>query len=460
MTKRMFRLTGVLTGSFFTLFVLFLVGCGGSGGGSLSGSGPGGSAAPASAVDISLSPANAADITTFEASSTATPLSGDSLKPSHAREYFNHVWVKVEKIGLIPVERIPWDQWNKPDRDGECEDEDRDEDRFDDNGKGYGESHPVQGGRGIFIITLSSPVMIDLLNPPDGYQVAKFINKVSEVPAGTYGKIRVYYSEVKAEYPNGDYLLFHATANYHFDVHFVGKNLVIPVTTDPQDPAGAVRLYKLEIKVVGLKIHPAGLSGRWLLRPQVFARVKGALLYSVTGQAANVAPGTFDIVAGSGTFPARYGATTLWSFSDNVFSGGRLVAVTADRGTFALRNGAFVEAIGKFTRTWSPGLYLDANVPEGEVSVMFPDKVADKKVYLGWNHPVDNTFTLRFAGDNVVVPKPDRNTAIYDNAAQPYNLLTEGAIVDNAVVTVRGYARAATGLLSGGVDAFWISIAP
>src|SRR3989337_3550724 len=155
MTKRMFRLTGVLTGSFFTLFVLFLAGCGGSGGGSLSGSGPGGSAAAASAVDIALSPANAADVTTFETSSTATPLSGDSLGPSHAREYFNHVWVKVEKIGLIPVERIPWDQWNKPDRDGECEDEDRDEDRFDDNGKGYGESHPAPGGRGIFIITLS-----------------------------------------------------------------------------------------------------------------------------------------------------------------------------------------------------------------------------------------------------------------------------------------------------------------
>jgi hypothetical protein len=217
-------------------------------------------------------------------------------------------------------------------------------------------------------------------------------------------------------------------------------------------------LYRLEIKVVGLKIHPAGRSGKWLLRPQVFARVKGALLYSVTGQAANVAPGTFDIVAGSGTFPARYGATTLWSFSDNVFSGGRQVDVTADRGTFALRNGAFVEAIGKFVK--KPSLYLDASVPEGEVSVMFPVKVADKKVYLGWNHPVDNTFTLRFAGDNVVVPKPDRNTAIYDNAVQPYNLLTEGAIVDNAVVTVRGYARTATDGLPGGVNAFWISVGP
>jgi hypothetical protein len=204
--------------------------------------------------------------------------------------------------------------------------------------------------------------MIDLLNPPDGYQVAKFINKVSEVPAGTYGKIRIYYSEVKAEYPNGDYLLFHATANYHFDVHFVGKNLVIPVTTDPEDPAGAVRLYKLVIKVVGLKIHPGGHGGRWLLRPQVFARVKGALLYSVTGKAANVAPGTFDIVAGSGTFSARYGPTTLWSFSDNVFSGGRTVDdVTAERGILALDNGAFVEAIGKFVK--KPSLYLDASVP-------------------------------------------------------------------------------------------------
>src|SRR3990172_3314207 len=378
MSKRMFRLAGVLTGSFFTLFVLFLAGCGGSGSGSLSGSGSGGLAAPSSAVDISLSTADAADVTTFETSSTATPLSGDLLRPSHARNFFNHVWVKVEKIGLIPVERIPRDQWNRPDSDGECEDEDRDEDRYDDNGKSYGESHPVQGGRGIFIITLSSPVTIDLLNPPDGYQVAKFINKVSEVPAGTYGKIRIYYSEVKAEYPNGDYLLFHPTANYHFDVHFVGKNLVIPVTTDPEDPAGAVRLYRLEIKVVGLKIPPAGRSGKWLLRPQVFARVKGDLLYSVTGQAANVAPWTFDIVAGSGTFPARYGATTLWSFSDNVFSGGRTVAVSDERGILALDNGAFVEAIGKFTRPSSPGFSLDTNVPEGEVSIMFPDVLRGK----------------------------------------------------------------------------------
>src|SRR4030042_5171655 len=279
MHKRMFRLAGVLTGSFFPLFVLFLAGCGGSGGGALSVSGSGGSAAPSSAVDISLSTADAADVTTFETSSTATPLSGDLLRPSHARNFFNHVWVKVEKIGLIPVERIPRDQWNRPDSDGECEDEDRDEDRYDDNGKGYGESHPVQGGRGIFIITLSSPVMIDLLNPPAGYQVQKIINKVSEVPVGTYGKIRVYYSEVKAEDPNGIYLLFHASANYHFDVHFVEKNLVIPVTTDPQDPAGAGRLYRLGGKGGGRKIHPAGRSGKWLLRRQVFARGGGALLY-------------------------------------------------------------------------------------------------------------------------------------------------------------------------------------
>src|SRR4030042_5474986 len=114
MTKRMFRLACVLAVSFFTLFVLFLAGCGGSGSGSLSGSGSGGSAAPASAVDISLSTANAADVTTFQTSSTATPLSGDSLRPSHARAFFNHVWVKVEKIGLIPVERIPRDQWTRP----------------------------------------------------------------------------------------------------------------------------------------------------------------------------------------------------------------------------------------------------------------------------------------------------------------------------------------------------------
>ena len=121
------------------------------------------------------------------------------------------------------------------------------------------------------------------------------------MPAGEYSKIRVYYDNVVGQTGSDTDTLFHPTAHYHFDVHFVGGNLVIPVTSDPQ---GGIRFYSVVINVVGLKYHQAGKSGNVLLRPQVFATVdNSSLKYIVSGVAQNVNPAdnTFDIHTPGGT---------------------------------------------------------------------------------------------------------------------------------------------------------------
>ena len=120
---------------------------------------------------------------------------------------------------------------------------------------------------------LDPPVVIDLLHL-SGDNVATLLNTFSGVPAGEYSKIRVYYDNVVGHATGDDDTLFHPTAHYHFDVHFVGGNLVIPVTTDPQ---GGIRFFSVVINVVGLKYHQAGQSGNVLLRPQVFATVDNTL---------------------------------------------------------------------------------------------------------------------------------------------------------------------------------------
>ncbi|MGE5283354.1 MAG: DUF4382 domain-containing protein, partial [Actinomycetota bacterium] len=90
------------------------------------------------------------------------------------------------------------------------------------------ESSSSGGGNGFVTSTLAEPVTIDLLNlSPDN--AAMLLNQFSGVPAGNYSKIRVYYDNVVGEpAAGGDNVLFHQTAHYHFDVHFVGGNLVIP----------------------------------------------------------------------------------------------------------------------------------------------------------------------------------------------------------------------------------------
>jgi Domain of unknown function (DUF4382) len=395
-----------------------LAACGGGGGSS--GSTSPGASGP---VTVGVSVASATDYpagTTF-AVATASPV-GTSAPPTPvSASDFSHVWVRVNRIALIPVDSIPYMERNKPNRDGELEEEDT-----------------AESNDNFVTVALVPPKTIDLLNPPSG---AKILNRFPSVPAGEYGKIRVYYDSVVGERPIGDNVLFHPTAHYHFDVHFVGGNLVVPVSSDP---SGGVRFFQVDIGVVGLKIHSAGNSGKVLLRPQVFATVDTAK-YLVSGVAQNVNPGdnTFDIHTSGGTIvPAAYDENTGWMYFDKTVIPIKMSDL-ADLGARGLDNGAIVDVIG----TFSSNNFLMAM----EVDITFPD-VLTGKVYLDWKG--DNTFELRppaLPGDNTVFPMPTRATAYYDNVYDGTQL-SDLKILDNAAITARGYK------VAGGINAYWISI--
>ena len=256
----------------------------------------------------------------------------------------------------------------------------------------------------------------DLLNPPTGREIAKFLNKI-EVPAGVYHKIRVYYQKVVV-----DGAIAHRTANGHLDIHFKATGswdaddvhvdnrgyLVIPVAPNPAD---GVRLYCVAIEVTGLKVHETG-SGKIIVRPQVFAKLTRPVQYSITGRADNVvhADSSFDIrpvdietlePLGS-LFPTVYHPLTRWAFDNDVFSSNsRKVALdNSEIGIAALRNGAYVEAIGVFKTAVTP-LTFRAD----KIFITFPD-VKDGVVDNTWR--ADDTFLLRLTSDNVVFPMPDR----------------------------------------------------
>ncbi len=392
-----------------------LVACGGGG----TGSNPAGTSTGTASVGVSLTAAPGFPAGTTFATSTASAVG--TLAP--ASTTFDHVWVTITKLALIRATGPEF-----PDQDGELESVDA------------AAEEGNSGMPGFVTVVLPSPVLIDLLHPPTGGQVAKLLNNFSEVPAGEYSKIRVYYESVVGETPGGDNVLFHQTAHFHFDVHFVGGNLIVAVSTDPN---GGIRFFSIDINVVGLKIQQAGKSGNFLLRPQVFATVS-LPEFIVSGVAENVNPAdnTFDIhTSGGETINAAFGAGTSWLFVDPLIP--RSVAVSSFLGSSALQNTAIVDAIG----TFSPDKVLLAV----EVDITFPATKLGK-VFHGWNP--DNTFTLRLPSDNTVFPMPSRATAFYDNAVAPYPQLTDAAIVDNAAITARGYA------VTGGIDAFWISIGP
>jgi hypothetical protein len=383
---------GTLRGTAYLLLVLLISGglaaCGGGGGGSTS---PG-TSGPAT-VSVSI-----ASATSFpEGTTTATSVSSPTTAaPPGNSPTFDHLFVTVTKLALIP-----------------------------------------STGEDKSVTDTFSPVTIDLLNlnSSTGDNVATLLNKFIGVPAGDYSKIRVYYDNVVGQTAS-DNTLFHPTANSHFDVHFMGGNLVIPVTSDP---VGGIRFYSVEINVVGLKHVEAGNSGNFLLRPQVFAEVVGAPKYIVTGVAdqVNHADGTFVVKALNDNVSAAYGSDTNWFYVD-----GRSVGPFGPSGADALRDTALVDVIGTFQ-----GSVLSAE----EVDITFPD-VKSGVVDNGWR--ADNTFILRLAVDNVVFPQPDRFLAYYDNAVAPFDPLTDAAIDNNVQVKARGYN------VAGGIEAYWISIGP
>ncbi|MDH3237259.1 MAG: DUF4382 domain-containing protein [Deltaproteobacteria bacterium] len=360
----------------------------------------------------------------------ATSMAIPSAPPTSSN--FDNVWVTVNKIALIPVDSIPISERNKPDPNGELEVEDS-----------PGDSN------GFVTVTLLSPLVIDLQNAPDPLEAAQLLTMFENVPVGEYSKIRVYYDSVIGD--PGD-VLFHPTAHYHFDVHFVGGNLVIPMETSEQ----GMQFYSIFINVVGLKIHQAGNSGKFLMRPQVFATVDSAMYhkYKVHGVANDVNHSTaaFNILtSGDQTIPTVYFGSTKWLYLDylDIDLSPTRESDLAGLGPVGLDNTAIVDVIG----TFSPEKVLQAE----EVDIRFPDTL-EGNVFLGWN-PADNTFTLRLTPppDNVVFPKPSKAEAYYDNAVSGnYEQLPNPdiAIIDNVGVKARGYITA------GGIEAYWISVGP
>ena len=397
---------------FALMISVALAACGGGGGGTTSSGGP-------ASASVSVAHAEVYPPGTTSAVATASP--AGTSDPS-ASTLFDHVWVTVTKVALIPSTGM--ESPNTQDGEHEMEDSPQED----------GSS----GMPGFVTAELPSPVVFDLLHPPTGGQVAKLLNRFPEIPAGEYSKIRVYYDNVVGV--KGDNTVtFHPTANYHFDVHFVGGNLVIPVASDPE---GGIRFYSVVIDVVGLKIHEAGNSDKFLLRPQVFAKVVGAPKYIVTGVAdqVNHADGTFVVKAINDNISASYGSGTNWFYAD-----GRYVGPFGISGADALQNTALVDVIGTFQ-----GGVLVAE----EVDITFPSVrqgTADNVWIL------DNTaFIVRSVADNVVViPKPDRASAYYDNSALPYLPLPYTAIANNIPVKTRGYFDVA-----GDLEAYWITVGP
>jgi hypothetical protein len=359
------------------------------------------------------------------------------------------VYVYMTGVAFIPVETMPPSDLRPPLEDGEV----------------LFEGPEVDFSPKFVVHTFPRPVRFDLLNPPTGREIAKFLNRI-EVPAGVYHKIRVYYKKVVVD---GE--VAHRTANGHLDIHFKAAGswdaddvhvddrgyLVIPVAPNPAD---GVRLYCVAIEVTGLKVHETG-SGKIIVRPQVFARLTRPVQYSITGRADNVvhADSSFDIrpvdietlePLGS-LFPTVYHPLTRWAFDNDVFSANSWKVALDDSaiGIAALRNGAYVEAIGVFKTAVTP-LTFRAD----KIFITFPDArqgTADNVWIL------DNTaFIVRSVVDNVVViPQPDRVSAYYDNATSPFLPLTFTAIDNGTPVFARGYFDAA-----GDLDAYWISIGP
>jgi hypothetical protein len=402
---------------FLTLLALsvFLAACGSGGGTS---SNPSGIAS----VNVSLAAAPGFPAgTVFTASPAAVEETAKPVSP-----VFDNVFVNIVKVALLPA-----DGGEGPDPNGETMGPDDERDR----------------GNGFVTAIVDPPGKIDLLHLPSSRKIARFLDNFVNVPAGTYGKIRIYYSDLWGV--RGTQVIpFHPTANSHFDVHFVNGNLVIPVAPDGDR---GIHLYNVTISFVGLKIVEN--KNKVLMRPQVFAEVED-VLYSVSGRAKNVATGEFDIVQEDPeVLPVHviYG-DTVWSFWDPV-EGRSVDNVGTENGTAALREFTKVKAIGTFS-----GEDLLAQEIIISFDNVFREKVvASGNAISGWTTP-DNTLVLmNLSPDNVVFPRPSRTSAVYDNAVS-HELLSDTSVVQGTTITARGYFVTGEPGVPGGIDAFWISV--
>jgi hypothetical protein len=391
---------------------------------------------------------------------TETGTSGSSIPVSVADPAYKpvsdifeiqHVYMEIVKVSLLPAEETGFDD---ADVEGEMGEDDRDDTHL------WPPEKP-----GFVTLMPSSPTKIDLVKMEKGKQLARILNHFDHVPAGTYDKIRFYYREVKVVLADDTTIRFHPTAHSHFDIHFVnGKNLVIPASTDSSYPDSWVRFYKVRLDVVGLKIKVVAQGKSWrgakvILRPQVFAEFLPPVQYSVAGVVKRVydgntsAEGDFDIaiVDGKEYVVTFYDDATSWAYSDNVLARSPWV-VSIDRmiAFTALRERAIVEVVGRF-------LTGTTDFKAKEITVTFPD-VSEGEVDNGWLP--DNTFVLRLPVDNVVVPRPDRLNAYYDNLDSPHDALNDTHIDNNVWVKARGYHVPGPVPDTRRIEAYWISLGP
>ena len=432
-----------------------LAACGSGGSSSTGDSGnPGGGIAGPVSVNVTLGGADVAPPVSEipvnllgPASLSPALAAAPAMKPS--RDSFQHVYVYMTGVAFIPVETAPSSDLRPPLDDGEV--------MFD---------GPEDDFNPKFVVyTFPAPVVFDLLNPPTAREIAKFLNKI-EVPAGVYHKIRVYYQQIVV-----DGTTAHRTANGHLDIHFKASSswdaddvhvddrgyLVIPVAPNPAD---GVRLYCVAIRIFGLKVHETG-SGKIIVRPQVFAELARPVKYSITGRAENVdhATRSFDIrsidvetlTPLATLFPTVYHPLTRWAFDDNVFDPTAWeVPVDNTIGIAALRNWAYVEAIGVFKTTVTP-LTFRAD----KIFLTFPD-VRQGKADNVWLPPDNTAFIVRSLTDNVTVfPTPGRSGAYYDNLASPHRPLAYTNLDNNLLVRARGYFDNSAPLK---LWSYWISI--
>lgn len=409
--RRIFRIGTAVT---LALPLLMLAGCGG---------GSSGTGSSGSTVNVSM----ASTVPNAVLASAGTFSTGPTVEPSAppATNDIDHAWITVYRVSLIPGGSPG------PNSNGESAVQDL--------------SPPNAAGH--ISADLAAPEEIDLLSLPAG-GVARFLNAIQSVPAGTYGKIRLYYTDPKVHFAGAlENTAMHGTANFHLDINFQGEKLVIPVATGE-----GVQLFDVtvvfELGKDGLKITVN--PNKILMRPQVFATVS-AVRYILTGIVDNTDKGasTFDLLATDGrSFPVAYDPLeTTWSFRE---SGENPRTVAIDNQAFAiaaLNDGATVSAIGEFD---AGGLFH-----ADDITITFPatvtGTVASGTPASGWLG--NDTFVLALPVDNVVFPMPTRFTARYDNNANLL-LLSQAAIVQGAAVTARGYA------VAGGTEAYWISVGP
>ena len=350
----------------------------------------------------------------------------DPLAQPSPADDIDHAWITIYRVALLPgSDGAGPDPSGEPSVEGE------------------------EGYPGMIAGEISPAVEVDLLRLPQG-QAALFLNAIDNVPAGTYKKIRLFYTNPKVHFKeSSDNTAMHPTANFHLDIHFKGGSLVVPVATGSE---GGVVVHDVTVFFEpgkdGLKITVN--PNKILMRPQVFATV-GTVQYLISGFADNVVKeaSSFDLVtAGGGVFNVLYdNGNTGWGFLDNGTK--QQVAVDNNFGIAALRDGASVDVYGVFTGTGT--LFADNVVIVFTEAISGPVAPGDSPPS-GWRD-VDR-FELDFPGDNVVIAMPSRVEARYDNNADLAQTFTDDVIKEGTSVRARGYA------VTGGVEAYWISIFP